>query len=196
MIRAWTKRVLVGCFLTGPIACVVSAGDGPIDDGIFGTSGSGNASGSGGSSGSGASGAAGTSGQGGSAGSLSMVENGGSGGSGQVPTPVCTTEAGDATDACLSCIKAQCCTQWQACNDSVCQQQREDLVECVRALDPPDGDSYADCVSMVSPPDMGYLSENTQNLFTCVTEFVPDGDAGATKSRCDTECFGEDIFFD
>jgi hypothetical protein len=195
MTRAWTKRVLVGCFLAGPIACVVSTGDdGLIDEDVDGTSGSGNASGSGGSSG--ASGSGGSSAQGGSGGSLSMVENGGSAGSTQVPTPVCTAEAGDATDACLSCIKAQCCSQWQACNDSVCQQQREDLVECVRTLDAPDADSYADCVSMVSPPDMGYLSENAQDLFTCVTEFVPDGDAGATKSRCDTECFGEDIFFD
>jgi hypothetical protein len=178
--------------LAGPIACVVSTGeDANIDDDINGTSGSTNVSGS---SGSGSSGAGGSGGQGGSGGSLSMVENGGTGGTTSVPTPVCTAEAGDAADPCLSCTKQQCCTEWQGCNDSVCQQEREDLIDCMLSLDAPDADSYADCISMVSPPEMGYLSEKAGALFDCVTEFVPEGDAGATKSRCDTECFGDEIY--
>jgi hypothetical protein len=195
MIRAWTKRVLVGCFLAGPIACVVSVNDDPIDDDIDGTSGSTNSSGSGGSSGSSAgTSSGGSSAQGGSAGSLSMVENGGSGGAAPV-TAVCTAEAGDAADSCLSCIKQQCCTEWQGCNDSGCQQEREEMVECVRMLDVPDAESYGDCISMVSP-EMNFLQQNTEQLLDCVNEFITEGDAGATKSRCGTECWGEDIFFD
>jgi hypothetical protein len=195
MIRAWTKRVLVGCFLAGPIACVLSTGDeGPIDDDIVGTSGSGNASGSGGSGTSGSSGTGGSS-AGGSAGSLSMVENGGSGGSTQVSTPVCTAEAGDATDACLSCIKAQCCTQWQACNDEGCQTEREDTLDCVRMMEAPDAETFGACLS-ASSFDMSDLpQENTVNLFDCVTELSPDPDAGG-GTRCGTQCFGTDIFLE
>src|SRR5688572_27489399 len=105
MIRAWTKRVLVGCMLAGPYACVVSVEDGPIDE-VGGASGGSNTSGSGGTSG-----ASGAGAQGGSSGSMSMIGNGGTGGTDAVPTPVCTAEAGDAQDPCLSCIKTECCPE-------------------------------------------------------------------------------------
>jgi len=194
MTRAWTKRILVGCLLTGLFACVVSVNDDPIDN--LGGAGGANVSGSSGASGaSGASGNAGNGAEGGSAGSMSMVENGGTGGTDQVPAPVCTAEPGDAQDPCLSCIKQECCTEWQACSDTGCQQEREDMGACVLALAAPDPDSYGECISMVSAADDGLLQMNTQTLFDCVNEIVPVGDAGAEKTRCGTECFGGDIFF-
>jgi hypothetical protein len=195
MTRAWTKRILVGCLLTGPFACVVSVDDGPIDGDVGGASGSSNVSGSSGTSGaSGGGGNSGNGAQGGSAGSLSMVENGGSGGSASAPAPVCTAEAGDAQDSCLSCIKQECCTEWRACTDSSCQQERADMELCVSAIDAPDLESFGDCASMESAADDGFLQENTQTLFDCVNEIVPVGDAGAEKTRCGTECFGADLY--
>jgi len=194
MTRAWTKRIFVGCLLTAPFACVVSVNDDPLDE-VGGTSGSSNVSGSSGSSGtSGNGGNSGNGAQGGNAGSMSMVENGGSGGSGQAPAPVCTAEAGDAQDACLSCIKQECCTEWQACTDSSCQQERVDMELCVSAIDGPDLESFGDCASMESAAGDGFLQENTQTLFDCLNEVVPVGDAGAEKTRCGTECFGSDLY--
>jgi hypothetical protein len=179
--------------LAGPIACVVSTGDdNNIDDDIDGTSGSTNVSGS---SGSGSSGAGGSGGQGGSGGSLSMVENGGSGGSATIPVPVCTPETGDAADECLSCTKQQCCTQWQACDDVGCQTEREDILDCVSAMETADADSFGDCLSASSFDMSGLPQENTVDLFDCVTQVSPDPDAGG-GTRCGTQCFGTDIFLD
>jgi hypothetical protein len=191
MTRAWTKRILVGCLLTGPFACVVSVNDDPLDE-VGGTSGGSSVSGSSGTSGAGGNGGNGA--QGGSAGSMTMVENGGTGGSNSVPAPVCTAEAGDAQDSCLRCIKQECCTEWRACTDSSCQAERQDMELCVSALDEPDYEAFGDCASMVSAADDGLLQENTQTLFDCVNDVVPVGDAGGEKTRCGTECFGSDIF--
>jgi hypothetical protein len=197
MTRAWTKRILVGCLLAGPIACVVSVNDDPLDEEVGGASGGSNVSGSSGSSGaSGNGGGGGNGAQGGSGGSLSMVENGGSGGASTAPAPVCTAEAGDAQDSCLSCIKRECCTEWQACTDASCQRERVDLELCVSDQEAPDSESFGDCASMVSTTG-DFLQENTQEVFDCVNEVVPLGDAGGggEKTRCGVECFGEDIFF-
>jgi hypothetical protein len=201
MTTAWTKRILVGCCLALPVACVVTVDDDPIDENIGGTSGSTN-NGSGGSSGtSNSSGGMGGSsaGQGGTAGSMSMIGNGGGGGSDQVPAPVCTAEAGDDMDACLRCIKAQCCTEWQACNDSTCQQERVDLEFCVYDPQMPesaDVDTYSDCIGEVSVAMDGLLAPNSNALMSCVNEVVTEGDAGIETTRCGTECWGVDIFFD
>ncbi|HEU4583151.1 MAG TPA: hypothetical protein VFS67_33050 [Polyangiaceae bacterium] len=186
--------------MAGVFACTVTVDDSPIDDINDGASGGTSVSGSGGSSGSsagsssgGSSGSAG--GQSGAAGSMSMVENGGSGGSGSLPTPVCTAETGD--DACLTCIKQQCCTQWQACNDVACQTEREDTLSCVGMLDMADVDSdtFAECLSgSAYDMSMDFAQENTNALFACINEETTDPDAGG-GTRCGIPCFGTDIFF-
>lgn len=197
MARAWTNGVFAGCFLLGVIACTVSVNDdSPIDDIDDGASGGTSVSGSGGSSGGSGSGGS-AAGQGGAAGSMSMVGNGGNAGSSSVPTPVCTAEAGDAQDPCLACIKQQCCTQWQACDDAGCQAEREDTLTCVSALDMSSVDSQAfgDCLSASSYDMSGLPQGNTVDLFDCVTEVSPDPDAGGS-TRCGVQCFGVDIFLD
>ena len=199
MARAWTNGVFAGCFLAGVFACTVSVNDdSAIDDIDDGASGGTSVSGSGGSSGSSAGSSSGGSsgsaaGQGGSAGSMTMVENGGSAGSTSIPTPVCTAETGD--DACLTCIKQQCCTTWQACNDVGCQTEREDTLICVSMIDMStvDGDALLDCLGSSSADNSGIAQENTNALFSCITETSPDPDAGG-GTRCGVQCFGTDIF--
>jgi hypothetical protein len=201
MATAWTNGVLAGCFLAGVVACTVSVNDdSPIDDIDDGASGGTSVSGSGGSSGSNAGSSSGGSsgsaaGQGGAAGSMSMVENGGGGGNTSLPTPVCTAETGD--DACLTCIKQQCCTQWQACDDVGCQTEREDTLSCVGMLDMSavDAETFGECLSG-SAYDMSDLpQDNTYDVFQCVTDVSPDPDAGG-GTRCGTQCFGTDVFLD
>jgi hypothetical protein len=183
--------------LAGVFACTVSVNDdSAIDDIDDGAAGGTNVSGSGGASGSsaGSGGSSGsTAGQGGAAGSMSMVENGGSAGSSSIPAPVCTQESGD--DACLTCIKQQCCTQWQACNDVGCQTEREDTLTCVSMLDMSsvDGDSLLDCLGASSYDNSDLPQDNTNTLFTCIAEESPDLDAGG-GTRCGVQCFGTDIF--
>jgi hypothetical protein len=188
MTSAWTKRFLLGCCLVWPVACVVSVGDdGDIDDIDDGVAGGTNRAGSGGSSGSN-----GSSGNSGTAGTMSMIGNGGTGGSDLLPTPVCSEETED--DDCLSCIKQECCVQWQACNTTTCQEQREVLVECVDGMG--DSDLYNDvCVPLAAEPD-DFLAANTQALMTCVNERITEGDAGIVTTRCGVQCFGEDLFME
>src|SRR6476620_3763586 len=180
MARAWTYGVLAGCFVAGVGACTVSVNDDAPIDNIDGAAGGTNVSGSGSSSGSSAGSSSGGSaaGQGGAAGSMSMVENGGGAGSTSIPTPVCTAETGD--DPCLTCIKQQCCTQWQACNDVGCQTEREDTLTCVSALDMADvdSDSFGECLSMSSYDMTDLPQDNTYDVFQCITEVSPDPDAG------------------
>ena len=199
MARAWTNGVLAGCFLAGVFACTVSVNDDSaiddIDDGASGgtsVSGSGGSSSSAGSSSGGSSGSA--AGQGGAAGSMSMVENGGSGGSSSIPTPVCTAQSGD--DACLTCIKQQCCTQWQACDDVACQTEREDTLTCVSMLDMADVDSdtFGECLSGSSYDMSDLPQDNTVGVFDCINQETTDPDAGG-GTRCGVQCFGTDIFF-
>jgi hypothetical protein len=198
MISAWTRRFLLGCCLAAPIACVVSVGeDDDIDDGLPGGAGGTSRAGSGGSSGS-----SGTGNTAGSAGSMSIVGNGGEGnggegnggegGSDSIDTPVCTAETGD--DECLTCIKQQCCTEWQACNTTTCQEQREDIIVCVDGMG--DAELYNDvCIPMAAAPE-DFLAENTQALMNCMNEIVTEADAGIESTRCGVACFGEDIFMD
>lgn len=185
MISAWTKRFLLGCCLAWPVACVVSVGDDDdIDDDLPGASGGSSVAGSGGASGS--------SGSGGSAGSMS-VTNGGTGGSDTIATPVCTDEAED--DACLTCIKQQCCTEWQACDTGTCQSQTEIMIACVED-NMADADLYNDvCIPEAADPDE-LLAENTQALMNCINERIPEGDAGLEVTRCGVACFGADIFME
>jgi hypothetical protein len=185
--------------LAGVVACTVSVNDdSAIDDIGDGASGGTSVSGSGGSSGSSAGSSSGGSaaGQGGAAGSMSMVENGGSAGSSSIPTPVCTTEAGDAQDPCLTCIKQQCCTQWQGCNDVGCQTEREDTLTCVSMLDMSsvDADTFGDCLTASTYDGSDFAQANTNALFDCINEESTDPDAGG-GTRCGVQCFGTDIFF-
>lgn len=192
MISAWTKRFLLGCCLALPIACVVSVGedDGDIDDGLGGASGGTSVAGSGGSSAGSSSG--GSSGNAGSAGSMG-IGNAGMGGSDSIPTPVCTDEAED--DECLTCIKQQCCTQWQACDTGTCQDQSDAMIACVTE-NMADPDLYNDvCIPEAAEPD-DLLAENTQGLMTCINERIPEGDAGLVVTRCGVACFGADIFME
>jgi len=197
MARAWTYGVLAGCFLAGVVACTVSVNDDAPIDSIDGASGGTSVSGSSGSSaGSSSGGSSGSAaGQGGAAGSMSMVENGGGAGSSSIPTPVCTAESGD--DACLTCIKQQCCTQWQACNDVGCQTEREDTLTCVSMLDMADVDSdtFGECLSGSSYDMSDLPQDNTYDVFRCIAEVSPDPDAGG-GTRCGTQCFGTDVFLD
>ena len=196
MARAWTNGVLAGCLLAGVVACTVTVDDSPIDNIPDGASGGTSVSGSGGSSaGSSSGGSSGSAaGQGGAAGSMSMVENGGSGGSATIPTPVCTAESGD--DACLTCIKQQCCTKWQACNDVACQTEREDTLTCVGMLDMADidSDTFLECLGGSAYDMSGIAQENSNALFECINEVSTDPDAGG-GTRCGVPCFGTDIFF-
>lgn len=194
MTSAWTKRFLLGCCLAWPVACVVSVGDDDIEEGLPGASGGTSRAGSGGSSGaSGSTGSSGNAGNAGNAGSMSMIGGGGTGGNEALPTPVCSAETAD--DECLTCIKQQCCTAWQGCNTTTCQDQREVLVACVDGM--ADADTYNDvCIPMAAAPE-DLLEENTQALMNCINDIVTEGDAGIIETtRCGVACFGDDIFFE
>lgn len=188
MISAWTRRFLVGSCLALPVACVVSVGDDDIDDDLPGASGGSSVAGSGGSSaGSSSGGASGSSGSAGSAGI------GGMGGTDSIPAPVCTDEASD--DECLTCIKQQCCTEWQGCDTVTCQDQREIMIECV-VDNMADSDVYNDmCIPLAADPE-DFLAPNTQALMTCINARVTEGDAGLETTRCGEACFGIDLFMD
>ena len=193
MTRAWTGTVLVGLCVMWPLACEVSVNNDPdpIDEtgGTGGTAGTGGSGGTGGSSGS-----AGNAGQGGSAGE-NLAGSGGSAGSGEVLTPTCSEQVGD--DACMECIKQQCCNEWQGCNDENCQTELVDLVDCASNPDVVDSETYGDCISMSSAADDGFLQVNTQALMECVNEVPPaEGDAGIPSARCQEACFGHEIFLD
>jgi len=172
-----------------PLACEVSVNNEPYDP-IDETGGTGGTSaGTGGSSGS-----AGSAGQGGSAGE-GLAGSGGSAGSGEVLSPTCSAEAGD--DACLECVKQQCCTEWQGCNDESCQTEFVDVVDCASDPEVLDSETYGECVSANSDAGDGLLQVNTQALMECVNEVVPpEGDAGIESARCQEACFGHEIFFE
>jgi hypothetical protein len=180
----------MGCCLALPVACVVSVGedDDDIDDGLGGASGGTSVAGSGGSSaGSNSGGASGSSGSAGSAGSAGM------GGSDSIPAPVCTDESGD--DECLTCIKQQCCTEWQGCDTVTCQDQTADMIECV-VDNMADSEVYNDmCIPLAADPE-DFLAANAQAVMTCINARVTEGDAGLETTRCGVACFGVDLFMD
>lgn len=184
MISAWTRRFLLSCCLAWPVACVVSVGDDDdIEDGLPGASGSTGRAGS--------AGASGESGSGGSAGSAGSAGTnaGGTGGSDIIDTPVCTDEAED--DECITCIKQQCCVEWQACNTTTCQAQTDTMIACVDGSGDPD--LYNDvCIPEAADPD-DFLAENTLDLLRCINDF--ETDAGLA-TKCGVPCFGDDLFMD
>ena len=196
---AWTRRIL-GSTLALAVGCQLSVGDAPIDP-IEGQAGTAGLAGAGGSAGS-----AGTAAEGGSAGSAGNAGAVGTGGtsntadagsvdSGLLPTPTCSEESSDGQDDCIRCLKQQCCTAWQGCNDRNCQSEREDLAECVSLLEVQESDGYGECVSTSSASMDGFLQPNTETLMDCVNQLLPP-DAGIESTRCGTACFGGDIFFD
>ena len=189
MMSAWTRRFLLGCCLVWPVACVVSVGDdGDIDDGLAGASGGTSRAGSSGASG--VSGSGGNAGDAGNAGSAGSGE-GGAGGSDSIPTPVCSAEDDD--DECLTCIKQQCCVEWQGCDTITCQEQREDLVLCVDGSG--DAELYNDVCIPMAAGDEDFLASNTQALMLCVNQRIT-GDAGFDITRCGIECFGDHLLMD
>jgi hypothetical protein len=196
---AWTRRIL-GSSLALVVACELSVGDAPIDpiEGQAGTSGLAGASGSANSTGGSAGSSAGTAGTPGAAGTggTSDTADAGSADSGLLPIPTCAAESSDAQDDCVRCLKQQCCSEWQGCNDRNCQTEREDLAECVSLLEVQDSDSYGECLSTSSASMDGILQMNTGALMDCVNRIVPPGDGGIETTECGTACFGGDIFFD
>ena len=190
---AWTRRIL-GSTLALAVACQLSVGDAPIDP-IEGQAGTAGLAGAGGSAGS-----AGTAGEGDSAGNAGNAGAAGTGGtrdagSGLLPTPTCSEQSSDTQDDCVRCLKQQCCSAWQGCNDRNCQTEREDLAECVSLLEVQDSDGYGECVSTSSASMDGFLQPSTEALMDCVNQLVPP-DGGIEATRCGTACFGGDIFFD
>jgi hypothetical protein len=196
----WTRPIL-GSTLALAVACQLSVGDAPIDPelgqaGTAGLAGAGGSAGNGGSAGSSADGA--SAGDAGAAGTGGTSEaDAGAVDSGLLPTPpTCSVESSDATDECVQCLKRECCTAWQGCNDRNCQTEREDLAQCVSLLEVQDSEGYGECLSTSSASMDGFLQLNTGALMDCVNQVVPPGDGGIETTRCGTACFGGDIFFD
>jgi len=118
--------------------------------------GTGGGSGSGGSTGGGGSG--GTINGGGSGGST-----GGSGGSGGGALD-CGADLGN-TATCTTCLRANCCAEMKACNDSSCKP----FVECARACPDPN-DTNAACVRACLPDVFDTAANNAfNNLVICMT---------------------------
>lgn len=189
MITAWTKGLFLACAVALPVACVVSVNDDPIDGdaGDGGDAGNASAQGGGGSGG----------GSSGSGGSMSgSGGDGGTGGSAVFPTPVCTAEAGD--DACITCLKQQCCDEWRACDDFGCDEEWNGITLCVSDIYTEmqfvDEEDLGMCISENTADDSGLPQENTNDLLNCIND-VAEADAGGA-TRCGVECFGTDIFLE
>lgn len=202
-------------------ACVVSSGDGDGGDTDIDDGGSSGKTGSqGGKSGGGTGGKGGTtSGSGGTGGGSAGTGDGGSepnGGTGGTPPtyvaglcdgelgtmtpselPSCTPNDKDEQDACLKCMKASCCEDWQLCYGkdptSACgwgATSEEDLgqFDCIQTCftstfdgSQEEGDVLADCESMClnqcEDKDDGFATTDTQALLEC------------TRTNCLDECY-------
>jgi hypothetical protein len=183
MTTAWTKMIALGLFAVVPFACTVDvSGRQPTDDGL------GRNDGSYAGTGSTPIGQAGND-TGGS------TEIGGAAGTDAFPEPTCAAETGDAEDACVQCLKTQCCAEWQACDDQTCFDEWNEVAQCVSEQDFPDSDQYGMCLSQ-SSASMDFVQSNTQALLDCLNEPLPASDGGfGDATRCGQDCFGTDIIF-
>jgi hypothetical protein len=190
-MTTWTRRVAVGLVLVAAGGCEVSTGDGFPDSGLGGDAGS---SGSGGSAGSaGSAGSSGAAGDGGSSGS-EIVDAGGGGTGGELPAPTCEPEDADDMDECIACIKAECCTEWEACDDQTCFDEFDSVSSCMLDIDDATEDDLFACSQMSAEADDMILQSNTNDLVLCVRENVQD-DAGVDTGRCSLPCFGVEVVF-
>ncbi|MET0413404.1 MAG: hypothetical protein ABW217_19000 [Polyangiaceae bacterium] len=178
----------VGLVLVAAGGCEVSTGDGFPDSGLGGDAGS---SGSAGSAGDG--GSAGSGGDSGSSGSEN-VDAGGGGTGGELPAPTCEPEDADDMDECIACIKAECCTEWEACEDQTCFDEFESVSSCMLDIDDATEDDLFECSSMYAESDDMTLQSNTNDLVLCVREEV-QSDAGVPSGRCSLPCFGVEVVF-
>jgi hypothetical protein len=195
MTTAWTRRFALGLFIVGPLACEVRVNRGEPIDGVGGDDFSEGDGGTGGVAGRG--GRGGSSGGSDPSGSGGEDNEGGAGGTELVPPPTCLAEPIDEGDACIQCLKQQCCTEWLGCSDQSCLDELDDVISCVSEQDFPDDEAYGMCVSDNSAAMDGFVQTNTLNLLECLNETVPAGDAGVDDgTRCGQECFGNDIFFE
>jgi hypothetical protein len=184
-MTTWTKRVAVGLVLVAAGGCEVSTGDGFPDSGLGGDGGSGATAGSGGS--------AGTAGEGGSSGS-EIVDAGSGGSGGEFPAPTCEPEDADDTDECIACIKAECCTEWEACDDQTCFDEFQSVSSCMLDIEDATEDDLFECSSISAESDDMTLQSNTNDLVLCVRENV-QSDAGVDSGRCSLPCFGVEVVF-
>ncbi len=186
-MTTWTRRVALGLVLVAAGGCEVSTGDGFPDSGLGGSSGS---AGSGGSAGS-----AGSAGDGGSSGADVVDAGGGNGGSGnEFPAPTCEPEETDDLDECIACIKTECCTEWEACDDQSCYDEFQSVSSCMLDLEDPIEDDLFECSQLSAEAEDMTLQGNTNDLVLCVRENVQN-DAGIDSGRCTLPCFGVDLLF-
>jgi hypothetical protein len=189
MTTAWTRRIALGLLCLGPLACEVRVNRGDPNDGSGGDDDSFATAGAGGRT---------SSGNGGrdSAGGLSSGNGGASGGE-IYPAPTCSEEDGDEQDACVQCLKRECCTAWLRCDDQTCFEEWNDVAQCVSNQSFPDADQYRMCVSESAASMDGLPQENTLTLLDCLNEPRDSSDAGFDDTtRCGQECFETDIFFE
>jgi hypothetical protein len=191
-MTTWTRRVALGLVLIAAGGCEVSTGGDFPDSGAGadgGTTGSGARGGSGGSSGS-----SGSGGNGGSAGNQTDSGVGGTGGS-DFEGPTCNEEEADAIDACLECVKQECCTEWLGCDDEGCYNEWIGVTTCMQDLDEPGQSEYEECVSTsAESQDEMIIQSNTIDLFACITQEV-ENDAGVPSMRCGLPCLGVEVLF-
>lgn len=190
-MTTWTKRVALGLVLVAAGGCEVSTGDGFPDSGLGGDAGSSGSAGSAGSGGNAGSG--GAAGDGGSGGS-EVIDAGSGGSGGELPAPTCEPEETDDLDECVACIKAQCCTEWEACDDQTCYDELQDVSSCMLDLEDPTEDDFFECSQLSAEAEDMTLQGNTNDLVLCVRENV-QSDAGVDTGRCTLPCFGVEVLF-
>jgi hypothetical protein len=190
-MTTWTRRVALGLVLVAAAGCEVSTGDGFPDSGIGGDAGSSGSAGSAGTAGSGGSSGS-DAGEGGSSGS-DIVDAGAGGTGGEFPAPTCEPEDSDDEDECIACIKAECCTEWEACDDQSCYDEFQSVSSCMLDTEDPTEDDLFAC-SMMSADDGEIIQSNTNDLVLCVRENVAS-DAGVESGRCSLPCFGVEVVF-
>lgn len=184
MTTAWTKALAM-TLIALPLACEVNVSDDPLDG--FGGDGGSDAGTGGSTAGSGGSTA-------GSGGSTAGSGGGGTGGN-EFPPPTCDAEVGD--DACVTCLKQQCCNAWLSCNDATCEEEWQSVAECVYDLEFPDAEDFGMCVSIsASDMNLGALQQNSNELIVNCANELTEADAGSGLTRCGEACFRTDIFFD
>ncbi len=178
MTKAWRTLAALG-FISALAAsgCVVGSGD---DDtgGTGGTTGGsgGTTGGTGGSTGGTAGATGGTAGStGGTAGSTGgsagyVCDNNATG----TPTPG-SCEPDDPSNACQTCVKASCCTEYEACvgtnPNNPCGYGAPDgsgEIFCIINKITVEGQAYADAAAACATPECVTISDATNTLFTCL----------------------------
>lgn len=200
---AWHKYLVLGVLGSAlAVGCTVTTGDGggggDGGDGGDGGRSTGGRTGSGGRTGTGGASTGGTE-DAGAGGSMTVDGGGGSGGEFIDAAPASCDPEGDDGD-CLTCVKMNCCTEWQECNDDVCAGDGTEadpgeancIITCMN--DALEMDSFIDESTLNDCSDMctkgSIIGLNTNDLIACIR--APADDAGITQ-LCSFECFGSDL---